>query len=147
MFKNILVPTDGSELALRGAHLAIGLAKSLGARVTAFHAAPDYQSGTYAGYAMEGAYFSEDLGKRLEENARAYLLAVERDCQAEDVPCKTVFTLSVRVSESIVKAAHEHDCDLIVMTSHGHTGLVGVLLGSETQRVLAHSPVPVLVVR
>jgi nucleotide-binding universal stress UspA family protein len=147
MFKHILVPTDGSELSVRAAHKAIALAKSLNAKITAFHSAPDYESGVYAGYAMEGFYLPEDIGKRVEENARGYVGDIEKACVAAGVPCSAVYVLSLRVSESILKACEQYDCDLIAMASHGHTGVMGVLLGSETQKVLAHAKVPVLVVR
>jgi nucleotide-binding universal stress UspA family protein len=147
MFKHILVPTDGSELSMRAAHQAIALAKALNAKITAFHSAPDYESGVYAGYAMEGFYLPEDIGKRVEENARGYVGDIEKACVAAGVPCSAVYVLSVRVSESILKACEQYGCDLIAMASHGHTGVMGVLLGSETQKVLAHAKVPVLVVR
>jgi len=147
MYKHILFPTDGSALSLRAAHQAIALAKALGASITAFHVAPDYQSGVYAGYAMEGFYFPEDFEKRAEEHAKRCVGEVEAASQAAGVPCSPVYIKSLRVGESILKACEQYGCDLIVMASHGHTGVMGALLGSETQKVLAHAKQPVLVLR
>ena len=138
MFKNILIPTDGSENSQR-AVLHQG-------RITGIHVIPDY----HLLIAYEGA-FDPITEERIEEEARSraesYLAYVRKAAEEAGVPCDTVCETSDHPYDAILKTADNKNCDLILMTSHGRKGLAAVLLGSETRKVLTHTRVPVLVVR
>lgn len=146
MFKNILIPTDGSELSQRAIQMAIELAKLHRARITGIHVIPDY----HLLIAYEGA-FDPVTEERIEEEAKtraqSYLAYVQKSAQSAGVPCETVCETSDHPYDAILKTADARKCDLIVMTSHGRKGLAAVLLGSETRKVLTHTRIPVLVVR
>jgi len=146
MFKNILIPTDGSELSQRAVRTAVELAKLHQARITGIHVIPDY----HLLIAYEGA-FDPVTEERIEEEAKAradgYLTFVRKTAGEAGVPCDTVCETSDHPYEAILKAAEGRKCDLIVMTSHGRKGLAAVLLGSETRKVLTHAKIPVLIVR
>ena len=146
MFKNILIPTDGSEQSQRAIRLGVDLAKLHGARVTGIHVIPDY----HLLIAYEGA-FDPVTEERIEEEAKTraegYLAFVRRGADDAGVPCDTVCETSDHPYDAILKTAETRGCDLIVMTSHGRKGLAAVLLGSETRKVLTHAKIPVLVVR
>jgi len=146
MFKNILLPTDGSELSQRAVRMAMELAKLHRARITGIHVIPDY----HLLIAYEGA-FDPVTEERIEEEAKSraegYLAFVRNGAKEAGVPCETVCETSDHPYEAILKTAESRGCDLIVMTSHGRKGLVAVLLGSETRKVLTHAKIPVLIVR
>lgn len=145
MFKHILLPTDGSELSQRAIEHGIALAKALGARVTGFHATPSFHVLTYDTLQLESTH-GEYLRVSAEQTA-TMLGAIEAAARTAGVPCETASTMSDQPYEDILRAAAERGCDLIVMASHGRRGVKGLLLGSETQKVLTHGTVPVLVYR
>ena len=149
MYKHILVPTDGSELSDKAVAAAIKLAKLAGARITAFHAIEPYPlQGAYAAEASGVAELQPEVfAERSEEYAKRVLDAVASAAAAAKVECATSSATSRSASQAIVEKARAEDCDLIVMASHGRRGLEGFLLGSETQKVLTHSTIPVLVYR
>lgn len=146
MFKNILIPTDGSELSQRAVNVGVELAKLHQARVTGIHVIPDY----HLLIAYEGA-FDPVTEERIEEEAKvraeSYLAFVRSSASNAGVPCETLCETSDHPYDAILKAAEAAKCDLIVMTSHGRKGLAAVLLGSETRKVLTHAKIPVLIVR
>lgn len=146
MFKNILIPTDGSEQSQRAIRTGIELAKLHGGRVTGVHVIPDY----HLLIAYEGA-FDPVTEERIEEEAKAradtYLGFMRETAGEAGVQCATVCETSDHPYDAILKTADTNACDLILMTSHGRKGLAAVLLGSETRKVLTHAKVPVLVVR
>lgn len=146
MFKNILVPTDGSERSQGAVRKAVELAKLHEARITGIHVIPDY----HLLIAYEGA-FDPVTEERIEEEAKTraetYLAFVRKIAQDAGVPCDTVCETSDHPHDAILKTADGRKCDLIVMTSHGRKGLAAMLLGSETRKVLTHVKIPVLVVR
>ncbi|MGZ8155934.1 MAG: universal stress protein [Burkholderiales bacterium] len=146
MFKNILIPTDGSEQSQRAVKVGIELAKLHGARITGIHVIPDY----HLLIAYEGA-FDPVTEERIEEEAKAraetYLGFIRKECGEAAIQCSTVCETSDHPYDAILRTADSNDCDLILMTSHGRKGLAAVLLGSETRKVLTHARVPVLVVR
>jgi nucleotide-binding universal stress UspA family protein len=146
MFKNILIPTDGSEQSQRAVRTGVELAKLHGARVTGVHVIPDY----HLLIAYEGA-FDPVTEERIEEEAKAraeaYLGQVRTVASEAGVPCSTVCETSDHPYDAILRTCDTNHCDLILMTSHGRKGLAAVLLGSETRKVLTHAQVPVLVVR
>lgn len=147
MFKHILVPTDGSKLSAKAAKQAVKLAKALGARITGFYAAPDYTSTYYGdGYILR-APSAEARAEVAQKQARKCLSAIEVEAKVEKVPCEVFHVVSDSPYEAIIDAAKKKKCDLIFMASHGRRGLSGLVLGSETQKVLIHSKIPVLVCR
>jgi len=145
MFKHILVPTDGSKLSERALKQAVRLAKQLGARVTAFHVMPKFQPSTYQMELLQMTVGEYDQARL--EHASQFLRFAERAAAAADVDCEGRHVVSDHPYKEIVKAAQKYGCDLILMASHGRRGIEGFLLGSETQKVLTHSHVPVLVYR
>ena len=149
MYKHILVPTDGSELSDKAVGAAIKLAKLAGARITAFHAVEPYPlQGAYAAEASGVAELQPEIfAERSEEYAKRVLAAVAAAAAEANVACTTDYATSRSASQAIVEKAGKENCDLIVMASHGRRGLEGFLLGSETQKVLTHSVIPVLVYR
>ncbi|SEA15571.1 universal stress protein [Acidovorax soli] len=147
MFKHILVPTDGSELSLGNVVRAAAYAKETGARITLFYAQPEAPS-AYAGMgAVSNAHLGQELQTRLDEAATEILDAAEKQVLAAGASCQRVVRVGNKPYELIIAAADEHGCDLIFMASHGRSGVSALLLGSETQKVLAHSKIPVLVYR
>lgn len=145
MFKHILLPTDGSEVSLHGVKLGLELARSCGASVYALHVIPPFHTFTYVTEmlaATEATYMAGAV-----ERAERYLTEVRDLAQKAGIPCEGGHVVSDMPSDWIVQEAQNRHCDLIVMASHGWRGITKLLLGSETQRVLQTSPVPVLVCR
>jgi nucleotide-binding universal stress UspA family protein len=148
MYRHILIPTDGSPLAEKGVHEGIALAKQLGARITALivdapfnvHDMPQ----TRVAHLSE-AY--EQLAKQGKQEARNALDRVAEAAKAGGVSCETVEVEHDRPSAAIVEIAKSRGCDLIVIASHGRSGLPGLLLGSVTNKVLNQAGIPVLVCR
>lgn len=147
MYKHILIPTDGSDLSRAAAMNGVKLAKALGARVTAFFAAPAPTPLIYEGFLPVGYTTQESHAQLIEKTAARYLGVIERACAKAGVPCKSVHVTNEFPADAILEAARKHKCDLIFMASHGRRGLAGALLGSQTQKVLAQSKIPVLVDR
>jgi nucleotide-binding universal stress UspA family protein len=147
MYKHILVPTDGSKLSLKAARVAAGLAAKLGARITALYVIEPYRPPIYSegAIAYQPYYSPEDYERGMRKVAER---ATGRVAAASGrVRCDGMSVVDPDPWQAIVKAARTKRCDLIVMASHGRRGLAGLLLGSETQKVLTHSKVPVLVCR
>ena len=147
MFKHIFVPTDGSELSRATVSRAVTFAKEAGARVTAFFAKPEYPIAYFGEGALIDPTTPDKFAELSDTQAREFLGEVEALCAAAGVPCQTVSAVSDVPYEAIIQAAEEAGCDLIFMASHGRKGLSGLLLGSETNKVLTHSKIPVLVYR
>jgi len=147
MFKHILVPTDGSKLSIKAVKQAVKLAKAVGAKITGIYATPEYDSTYYGdGYILR-APSSNAHTKAAEKQARLCLSAVEVEAEVEKVPCEVMHVVSDSPYDAIIAAAKKRKCDLIFMASHGRRGLSGLVLGSETHKVLIHSKIPVLVCR
>ncbi|MSO93951.1 MAG: universal stress protein [Rhodospirillales bacterium] len=147
MFKHILIPTDGSPLSRRAVAMGVKLAKSAGARVTGVFAAPPATPVVYADSLPVGYATVQQQEKMIQKSAARYLGVIEQAAKKSGVPCECVQVISDFPADVILAVAKKKKCDLIVMASHGRRGLRGVLLGSETQKVLTHSRVPVLVSR
>lgn len=148
MFRNILIPTDGSRLSLKGAKAGLRLAKALKARVTAVYVIPPFMPIAYGDAAVYVPALSpQEYRRSSEKAAQKALAAVEAEAKRARVRCAARSVTAERVHEGVLKVARAAKCDAIAMASHGRGGLTGVLLGSETTRVLAHSKLPVLVVR
>jgi nucleotide-binding universal stress UspA family protein len=147
MFKNILVPIDGSKLSVKAVKLAVKLAKSLDAKIIGFYATPGFGPAYYGdGYILR-APSVEAHAESMVKQARKCLSTVEVEAEVEKVPCKVIHAVSDSPYEAIIDAAKKNKCDLICMASHGRRGLSGLVLGSETHKVLIHSTIPVLVCR
>jgi len=147
MFKHILVPTDGSKLASESAQAAVRLAAALGARVTAFFAAPPPTPIIFKSLRPVGYATPREHEKMTQKAADSYLGAVEKAAAAAGVPCERLTVTNDYPADAIVAAAKKRRCDLIFMASHGRRGFHDSRLGSETQKVLSDSPIPVLVYR
>lgn len=147
MYRNILVPTDGSALSRRAALEAVKLARSMRARITGFFAAPPATPVVYKGLLPTRYETTEQHARAIRRTAGRYLGTIARAAKRAGVRCKCVHVTSDFPAEAIVDAARKEKCDLIVMASHSRRGLARWVLGSQTQKVLAQSPVPVLVHR
>ena len=147
MYKHILIPTDGSPASLRAAKARVELARATGARVTAFFAAPAPTPVVYDGL-LPVAYMPPEQHAEVIARAASKFLGVIADlAKGAGVPCESVHVTSDFPAEAIIACARQRKCDLIFMASHGRRGLSGLLLGSETQKVLTHSKIPVVVYR
>jgi nucleotide-binding universal stress UspA family protein len=147
MFKHILVPTDGSEFSQNSVRRAVSFAKEAGARITAFYAKPEYPVTYYGEGALIDTTTPEQFSQLAEQQAQEILGFVENLCQEVGVPCTKLSLTSDIPYEAIIEAANSSGCDLIFMSSHGRRGFTALLLGSETNKVLTHSTIPVLVYR
>ena len=147
MYKHILVPTDGSEISDETILAAVKLAKVLGAKLTGFFATEDYPVSPFADYVPGSIATPEEFRIAQEALAKQYLGILAREAKAAGVPYAIDFAPSVSPYKAIIHAAEEKGCDLILMASHGRRGMGGLLLGSETNKVLTHSKIPVLVYR
>ena len=147
MFKHILVPTDGSQLSSDTVKRAIAYARETGAKVTFFFAKPDYPVAFYGEGALIDPTTPDKFAEMAEQQAKEILAAHEAAAKAEGVDCASVSSVSDIPYEAIIAAAEDTGADLIFMASHGRRGISGLLLGSETQKVLTHSKIPVLVYR
>lgn len=146
MFKHLLIPTDGTKLSEAAVRAGIKLARENDAKVTALYVMPDYRAIIYGADALL-TYNSAEFERNMNSDADAALQFVDQIARPEGVPCDFVRIVSESVYQTIVQQAQERHCDLICMASHGRKGISGILLGSETQRVLTHSHIPVLVHR
>jgi nucleotide-binding universal stress UspA family protein len=149
MFKHILVPTDGSELSTKTVIRAIKFAKESGAKITFFYSKLDYMVAFYTGTgggAMDASTV-ETINKTGDDQAEQILAACEKLAQDAGVRCVRSSTVNDSPYQGIIDAASSNGCDLIFMASHGRHGFNALLLGSETNKVLTHSAIPVLVYR
>jgi nucleotide-binding universal stress UspA family protein len=144
VFKKILVPTDGTELSAKAIDGAVKMARHLGAQVVGVTVVEPYSYASLSEYRPESF---EDYEARMEKVAKDRLEKLENAAKAANVPVETVVAKSFSPYEAIIETAKERGCDAIFMASHGRRGLNAVLLGSETQKVLTHSNIPVMVFR
>ena len=145
MFKNILIPTDGSDLAATAVDHGLAFAKEIGAKVTAVTVTEPFAVFALAPSQLE--YTREEYEKRATDYAERVLTALSNSARLAGVPCETVHVQRAHVYEAIIDTANANGCDLILMASHGRRGAAAVVLGSETVKVLTHSKIPVLVYR
>jgi nucleotide-binding universal stress UspA family protein len=146
MFRNILVPTDGSELSVRAARLAITLAKTTGSKITAFHVAPPYEFRVYEEYIPSNFVTMSQYEENVKRVAGRHLDAIRKLAEDAGVSFEANYTKSDFPGHAIVEAAEKYGCDSIVMGSHGRGAVGAIILGSETLKVLASSKLPVVVV-
>ncbi len=144
MFKRILVPTDGSEITLKAVATAIGLAKSVGAMLYTLSVKEPFP---YSAISEMQPVPPQEFFDAQERIASERVNTVREACKAAGQGCEAHTVEAVHPWEAIIEHARNNGCDLIVMSSHGRRGVTALLLGSETQKVLTHSSIPVLVVR
>lgn len=139
MYKNILISTDGSELAMKGIEHGLTLAKAIGAQATVITVSQPYP--------LQSAATIDSWSNAQHKHAEEALASARAAAQKHGVALKEHRGTDDSAAEAIVEAAKSLNCDLIVMASHGRRGVSRLLLGSQTSEVVSHSPVPVLVVR
>ncbi len=147
MFKHILVPTDGSALSEATVARAVAFAKDASARITFFYAQPDFPMPIYGEGALIDPTTPEQFARSAAEEAGKILDKAKSMADDAGVVADTDTLVNEVPYEAIIDAADRHACDLIFMASHGRRGIAGLLLGSEAQKVLTHSNLPVLIYR
>lgn len=145
MFKHIFLPIDDDPGSRRAIKLGVALAKGIGARVTGFHAMTEFAHPGIVDELLEPP--SVELQTLARARAEKLFAPLRREAERAGVQCKTLTERGDRPYEAIVAAARNAGCDLIVMASHGRHGLAKLVLGSQTQQVLARAGISVLVVR
>jgi len=146
MFQHLLVPTDGSALSEGAIRMAVRLARLFQARLTGLHVIPEYRVFTHRIEMLEDT--RERYAQLAEQHAAHYLGVVAQAAKDASVACETICVAADHPTyETIIRVVEERNCDLIVMASHGQAGVRGLLIGSETQKVLTHCKIPVLVFR
>jgi nucleotide-binding universal stress UspA family protein len=145
LFQHLLLPIDGSDLSLRAFSTGLELARAFGAKVLALHVVPPFNSIAYMAELLAAAELK--YSQQAVQSATRYLDEAKKLAKAAQVPCECHYAFGERPYQAILEAVNEHRCDLIVMATHGWHGLNRVMLGSETQKVLLQSKVPVLVCR
>ena len=147
MYRHILVPTDGTELSYESAEHAIALARSLGAKITTIHVMPEYLAPAFAESPSFVQKSYEEFVRATEADADKAMAAVATAAKDAGVACEQIRVRDAQPYRHIIDAAAKQGCDLIFMASHGRRGLSALLLGSETNKVLTHTRIPVLVHR
>lgn len=145
MFAHILIAADGTELSDKAVDEGVALAKLLGAKLTAIHVTEPWTSAVTGEWAL--AFPVKEYDEVSAANARRILAKVADEAARAGVKCDTAHVPNQFAAEGIIEAAGERGCDLIVMASHGRRGFARMILGSQASRVLAQSPVPVLIVK
>lgn len=146
MYKNILLPTDGSALSLVAVDNGLKFAKAVGAKVTGFYVIVERQPESFEDYAPVEVK-APQLDEVAKQEADKYLKVVADKARALGVPCHTHSMRHSSPHQAIITMANNTGCDLIVMASHGRKGVTGELVGSETARVITNCKIPVLVYR
>jgi nucleotide-binding universal stress UspA family protein len=147
MYKHLLLPTDGSALSEQAVIHGIEFARAISARVTGIHVLPQPAFSASENWVHGGQDFHRNLDEIFKKQAAQYLAFIVQQAKQADVKCDCVSVVGRLPHEEIIKAAKSKNCDLIYMASHGEKGAAAVLMGSETLKVLTHSPIPVLVHR
>ena len=148
MFKNILVPLDGGELSNNTVKQACAFARSIGARLIFYYARPGYFPAFISGEPVLGDVgLDEAMHAAIDQQATALLRNAANAASDAGIECETLSNESDPPHTGIIAAAESRHCDLIFMASHGRHGASALLLGSETQKVLTHCKIPVLVYR
>lgn len=145
MYKKILIPTDGSELAEKAVQHGITLAKEIGAKITVLTVSAPFHTFTFETRMVEDT--ADEYKKRAKAYAAKTLDAVATMAKGTGVACNTIHIEHQHPYQAIIDTARSNGCDLIVMASHGRRGVSAIVLGSETVKVLTHSKIPVLVYR
>lgn len=145
MYKHLLVPIDATELSIMVVGKAVELARSLGARITFFHAQLNHTASFFADAELVRVTSPDDFAYSFTGLARELLAKAESAAHAKGVTCNSTTTVCSKVHQAIIDAAQKAQCDLIFMASHGRNSHLGMMLGSQTLKVLMNSDIPVLV--
>ena len=145
MFKHLLLPTDGSELSETAIRQGLRFAKESRAKVTGVSVTPEFHVLTFNTAMIEDT--KKTFLAECRDQAKANLARLKKAADEEGVLCDIEIVVSDHPYQAIIRTAESRGCDLIMMASHGRHGVQAVLLGSETQKVLAHTRIPVLVYR
>ena len=145
MFRNILIATDGSELAAKAVEQGVLFAQEISAKITAVTVSEPFHFLSVSPNQLE--YTPIEYEKHSKAHAEKVLGVVSAAAKSAGVVCETLHVEHEQVYQAIIEAAEARRCDLIVMASHGRRGVSAVVLGSETVKVLTHSKIPVLVYR
>ena len=145
VFTHLLLPTDGSEHSQAAILKGLRFAKECNAKVTGVSVTPQFHVFTLNTTMLEDT--NQQFLAESRVQAEKHLSMLKRAAAEEGVRCDTVVEVSDHPYEAIIRAAEQKGCDLILMASHGRRGVQGLLLGSETQKVLTHTRIPVLVYR
>lgn len=147
MFKNILMPTDGSKHSERAIERGVELAKLCGAKVTGLHVLPNYRLAMAFDDTVIDPVAEEEIEKDAAARAARFLEFVQKTAAAAGVPCDTVIATNDLTYDAIVDTANQHGCDLIVITARYRRGLASLIIGSKADRVLHRASIPVLAFR
>ena len=147
MYQRILVATDGSTLSKKAVSHALELAQLSGAELVALKVTPRYPQNYFDGGLVLAQDDINKIEKQWASQAQDVLDKIVKSAKSKGINAKAVVAKSDLVSDAIIATAKKSKCDLIVMASHGRKGIKRLLLGSETQQVLTHSHIPVLVLR
>jgi nucleotide-binding universal stress UspA family protein len=146
MYKNILLPTDGSALSAIAIDNGLQFARAVGAKVTGFYVMLERQPESFEDYAPVSVQ-APKLDEVAKQEATKYLKVIADKAQSMGVPCQTQSMKHASPHQAIIAVATGSGCDLIIMASHGKKGITGELVGSETARVITNCKIPVLVYR
>jgi nucleotide-binding universal stress UspA family protein len=141
MYKHVLIPTDGSDLSQQAVEHGIALAKAVGAKTTVLSVTEPFYISAFEPRMVE------QYKKHVAALATKHLDDAKNAAGASNVACELVRIEHQHPYQAIIDAAQARECDVIVMASHGRSGISAIVLGSETMKVLTHSPIPVVVVR
>ncbi len=144
MFKRILIPTDGSDITSKAVTAALSLAKLSGATLATLCVKEPFP---YSAISEMQPVPPQEFYDAQERIAAARVKAVMDEAKAAGVACEGATVEALHPWEAILDMAKTKGCDLIVMASHGRRGVAALLIGSETNKVLTHSPLPVMVVK
>lgn len=147
MYK-ILLPTDGSDLSQKAIQQGMMFAKALSAKLIGLHVVPEFHTAMRYGYVTPSRPTIKKIAEEeLRAKGRQVVASIEEEAKRAGLECECVVGLNDSIHEEIIRTAEKENCDLIIMASHGHAGITGLLLGSETAKVLTHTKLPVLVLR
>ena len=147
MFKNILIPTDGSKLSVKAIKSGVAFAKSINARITGCYVVEPFQPYYFGDYIPPDMPTPKEFERHAREAGEKYLEQIQIAAHAAGLKYGGAVVMADTPYAGIINAAGKGRCDLIFMASHGRRGLSGMLLGSETHKLLTHSKIPVLVYR
>lgn len=147
MYKNILIATDGSRTSRKMVQEGVKLAKALDARVTGVHVYPAHFGLTYGNVGVIDARTQARLRAIARKEGERHLEQVRQAAERAGVACETLLLERDQVWKAIIDTARKRRCDVILMAAHSRGPLARLVLGSETNKVLMNSKIPVLVYR
>lgn len=147
MYRTILVATDGSDLSSKAVKAALRLASDFGAKLIALNVQPPYQPAVAVEVPAAFLHNPEEIEAEARKQSEQILQGVADEAARMGVSCQTETLFDVSIHQGVISTAKQHRADLIVMASHGRSGLKNLILGSETSKVLEHCQIPVLVHR